>query len=224
CAAAAHRGDYGELRIGILASLTRGFLHKLLRFFRERHPEVRLVLREGTPLESLHSLALGDLDISFVTGYPDLPGYTAQVLWNESVFTVLPRAHELAQKKTIKWDDIRREVFIVSRGGPGSEIQDYLIKKLSRPGFRPRIDVHDVSRGSLHDLVAMDYGITLASTSSVRADGGDVVFRLIEGEIDVLPSSAIWSPNNTNPALRHLLKLTADIACENSNEKRRTVA
>jgi len=214
-AAAAHRGERGELRIGILASLGTGFLHSLFRGFRTAYPEIQVVIQDCSPHQALHGVAMGELDISFVTGQPDMPGCSSRVLWTESIYVVLPEDHPLAEAESVTWHDIRADKFVVSRGGPGSEIQDYLIKMLSQPGFRPLIEAHGVSRESLHSLVAMGYGITLTSTSSLtRLDG--VVFRPVAGERDTLQSSAVWSSGNSNPALLLLLRLAEKVAAKGS--------
>lgn len=211
-AAAVHRGERGGIRVGIIAALRSGFLHVVLRRFKQSYPEIRITLNEGTPSESLHKLAMGELDISFVTGQPDVPGHVAQLLWNESIYAALPETHELSARETIAWDEIRGETFVVCRGGPGPEIQDCLIRNLSRSGFRPRLEMHDVSVGSLLDLVAMDYGVTLASASFFQTDGEGVVFRPIAGGADSLPRSAVWSETNVNPALRQLISLAKHVS------------
>jgi DNA-binding transcriptional LysR family regulator len=207
-----HRGDRGQLKVGVLASLTSGYLHSLLRLFRKEHPNIHVQLRESTPHEVLRSLTAADLDVSFVTGHPSMPGYEVKLLWTESIFVALPADHRLASLVEVTWSDIRGETFIVGRSGPGSEIENYLIGKLGRPGFGPRIDVHDVSRGSLLDLVAMGYGITLTSTSSGPAEAEGVAFRRVVGETNILPSSAVWLRTNENPALRHLLLLAERVS------------
>jgi DNA-binding transcriptional LysR family regulator len=211
-ASARHRGEHGELNIGILASLAAGFLHIALKEFRERHPGVKVILHEGTAQESLHRLALGSLDIVFVTGEPVVPGHTTERLWSEHIFVVLPAQHTLAQRPALTWQELRNETFIVSNGGPGPEIHDYLVRKLSSLGFRPRIDVHDVSRESLMNLVAIGYGLTLTSTSSLATPAAGLVFRPLSDDTEELPSSAVWSPSNPNTALKHLLKLAKDVA------------
>jgi len=50
-ASARHRGEHGELNIGILASLASGFLQLALKEFRERNPAVKVILHEGTAQE-----------------------------------------------------------------------------------------------------------------------------------------------------------------------------
>ncbi len=211
-ASARHRGEYGELNIGILASLASGFLQLALKEFHERSPRVKVTLHEGTAQENLHRLALGRLDVVFMTGEPEIAGHVAERLWTEHVFVVLPSSHKLAEIEKLSWQQIRDETFIVSSGGPGPEIQDYLVKRLAGLGFRPTIDVHDVSRESLMHLVAIGYGLTLTSSSTVGAPTQGVVFRALVGEEEELPSSAVWSPNNANPSLKHLLALAKRLA------------
>lgn len=206
-AAATHRGERGIIRVGILASLTSGFLRRVLTEFRERNQGLQVVLHEGTPLETLNGLAMGRLDVSFLTGEHDLRGHNSKVLWHESIYAVLPSAHPLSHQRLIEWEDLRSENFITSHGGPGSEIQDYLIRRLAQPGFRPRIEVHDVSRENLLSLVAMGYGVTLTSTSSLRMGVDGVAFMPIAGEQDTLPSSVVWPKGDLNPALQRLIAL-----------------
>jgi len=202
-----YRGTRGDVRVGILASLSGGFLPDLLRRFRERHHEIRVELWEGTSQEALHAVATGQLDITFVTGQPHVPGCEARMLWRESIYAALPQTHRLAQSGSVTWDDLAEETFLISRSGPGSEIQDYVISKLSRPGFRPRSEMHDISPTSLVDLVSMAYGVTLLSACAPRGDVQGVVIVPVFGETEVIPSSAVWSKANDNPAVRHLLAL-----------------
>jgi DNA-binding transcriptional LysR family regulator len=213
-ASARHRGEQGELNIGILASLASGFLHRMLKQFRERNQGVKVVLHEGTAQEILHRLATGRLDIVFITGKPELQGHVSELLWTEQIYVVLPEGHRLAALDKLSWQEVRDETFIVSSGGPGPEIQDYLVARLGGLGFRPTIDVHEVSRESVTHLVAIGYGLTLTSTSSVSASTQGVVFRPIAEEDGTLPSSAAWSKSNPNPALKHLLDLAKRLAQE----------
>jgi DNA-binding transcriptional LysR family regulator len=217
-AAATHRGEQGTLQVGIIASVANGYLHSVLRTFRERYPNLQIVLREKTPLEALHGLATGHLDVSFMSGQHDVRGYNSKVLWRESVYVVLPVSHPLIGQELVSWRELRDEAFITSHGGTGPEIERYLMRRLSAPGFRPRIDVHDVSGDNLFNLVAMGYGVTLTSTSSLRREAEGISFRPIAGELNKLPSSAVWSFGNANPALGHFLRLAEKIAREWSNK------
>lgn len=211
-AASIQRGETGELRIGIIAALSAGYLAALLKAFHAFRPNVRVRIREGTSQDNLHRLAVGRLDVSFVTGRPTLPGHGAEVLWNERIFVALPSVHPLAKETYLTWDHIRAERFIVGSSGAGPEIHDFIVTKLSSLGFRPEIDVQDVGRESLLNLVGLGFGITLTSTSALQINAPGVVFLRIEGNDDELPSSAVWSARNTNPALSDLLAVARAVA------------
>ncbi|MDW5318185.1 LysR family transcriptional regulator [Rhizobium sp. PL01] len=209
-----HRGESGDLHIGILGSLTSGFLHQILRQYRAKHADVRVSLHEGTTQENFHRLATGSLDVIFVTGDPVLPGYRSAKLGSECVFVALPSSHPLAVRNEVTWEEIRDENFIVSTGGPGPEIRDYLIKRLAAFGFSPKIDPQEVGRESVMNLVAIGYGLTLASTSALGAEIVGVVFRPIAGNDDILTCSAVWSSSNINTALKCLLAVAKAVARE----------
>ncbi|MBZ9738328.1 LysR family transcriptional regulator [Mesorhizobium sp. CO1-1-4] len=206
-----YRGERGEIRIGILPSLPSGLFHVVLKTFREEHRDVRVTLHEGSHRTNLHKLTTGLLDVCFVTGVPGVSGYETEHLWDERVYVVLPEYHRLATLESISWNDLRDEVFIVSDRQPGPEIRDFLIKRLLDCRERPEILVHDVGRESLLNLVAIGYGLTLVSASSHSVAAAGVVLRPIEGEAEVLPSSAIWSTGNNNPTLDRLLSLAKTI-------------
>ncbi|MCQ8239883.1 LysR family transcriptional regulator [Rhizosaccharibacter radicis] len=213
-ASARNRGEHGELKIGILASLTTGYLHLVLKEFRHRYSGVKVTLHEGTVHENLHQLALGSLDIVFVTGEPMIAGHISEKLWTERIYVVLPSDHSLARRTDLAWQDVRDEAFIVTSGGPGPEVHDYLLRRLSDLSFRPRVDIHNVSRESLMNLVAIGYGLTLTSTSSLATAVPGLVFRRLSEAAEELPSSGVWSENSTNAALKHLIKVARKMACD----------
>lgn len=222
-AASTRDGVRGELQIGVLVSLTSGFLHRTLREFHKRHPGIRVSLQEGSAEESLLRVATGELDISFVPGEPRLSGRNAVLLWTEGIYAVLPAEHPLAAREEVSWAELRKETFLVGQHGTGLEVHAYIIRKFAAFGPGPRIEVHDLSREDLMNMVAMGYGVTLASASRIASANPGVVFRLIAGKAERLASSAIWSLNNSNPALVHLLSLINEIGAIDKSGADKTV-
>jgi DNA-binding transcriptional LysR family regulator len=214
-ATASHRGERGELSIGILASLSSGYLNCLLQQLRRKHDGIRTTVHEGTASDMIKKLTHGILDIAFVTGEPSIPGYRTVPLWTERVLLALPSTHPLCHKDRVFWDEVRNETFVVSSGGPGPEIQDFIIQHLAKVGFRPTIEIHEVSRESLLNLVGIGYGITLTSTSAEGLEAKGIVFRPLVGGAEVLPSSVIWSPSNKNTALKRFLAIAERVAKQN---------
>ena len=94
---------------------------------------------------------------------------------------------------------------MVSETAPGQEIYDYLVRKLAELSWHPDIHVQSVSRDNLLSLVAIGRGLTVVSEAMTATNYPGLVFRPIKGER--LPFSAIWSPNNDNPAFRRFLSM-----------------
>jgi DNA-binding transcriptional LysR family regulator len=83
--AMAQRGHFGELRIGLMASLASGFLADLLGAFRGRFPSIDIKLEEATAQANAAAVLNGRLDAAFITGGPRLPGCRAEMLWDERI-------------------------------------------------------------------------------------------------------------------------------------------
>src|SRR3546814_1302947 len=84
------------------------------------------------------------LDAAFIPGDPRLPGCHTQDLWSERIFIALPDRHLLASSRDITLQDVRGEVFLVEADAAGPAIEDYLVRQLSGPGFRPKTSIQRV--------------------------------------------------------------------------------
>src|SRR3546814_10206528 len=108
--------------------------------------------------------------------------------------------------------DVRGEVFLVEADAAGPAIEDYLVRQLSGPGFRPKTSIQRVGRDNLLNMVAKGYGITLTTHSTVGAIYPGVSFLPISAAAQVVSPSVVWSETNQNPALKRLLELASSHA------------
>jgi DNA-binding transcriptional LysR family regulator len=104
------RGDVGELRIGLMASLANGFLADLFYCFRNRTPNVEVKLEEASSQSHVAGVLQGRLDAAFISGSPQLPGCSVRRLWDERVLVALPTGHPLAEQRNVTWDEVRQPV------------------------------------------------------------------------------------------------------------------
>jgi DNA-binding transcriptional LysR family regulator len=159
----AGRVERGSLKIGIFSSLALGFLPELLRNYSARHPEIEVNIIEGAPRENMARLRAEQLDIAFVMGEPTTRDCDVVRFWSERVFVVLPDTHALCAKKSITWEDLQDETFILSRLGREGAIHDYVIQRLTALELRPTIRRSPVARDTLKHMVALGQGISLTS-------------------------------------------------------------
>src|SRR5215208_1528112 len=101
--------DTGELSIATTPTQARYALPAVVKLFIERHPRVRLTLREGSPEQIAELVSGGAVDVAIVTeSEPEaenlvlLPCYQ----WNRGIFT--PPAHPLLAEKQITLEAIAR--------------------------------------------------------------------------------------------------------------------
>lgn len=201
------RGNRGELRIGLMASLASGFLSELLGTFRKRFPSVDVKLEEASSQSNAAGVLSGRLDAAFISGAPELPGCETRCLWSERIFLALPAQHPLAARQNIAWEEVRDETFLVGAEGPGPEIEDYLVRRLSDLGFRPKILVQKVGRDNLLNMVAKGFGMTLTTDSTLGTSYVGISFVSVGDATECVRSSAVWLIGSQNPALRRLLDL-----------------
>lgn len=206
------RGNRGELRIGLFVSLAAGFLGEVVEQYRQQYEGIDVQFEETTSERSLGLVINGEIDVAFVTGTPTIHGCVVEQFWHERVFVALPSGHPLTTRQELQWDEIREQRFIISTGGPGPEIHDYLIKRLSGLGFHPDIRSQKVGRENLMNMVARGFGLTVTTDSTLGTSFSGLVFLPIAGDADIVPCSGIWSSNNSNPALQRLLAVARTVA------------
>ncbi|MBR0794884.1 LysR family transcriptional regulator [Bradyrhizobium jicamae] len=206
------RGEAGRLAIGFYTSLSAGNLRALLMDIWQRFPQIEIEMVESSRARLVTALRNGIVDVAIVTGADPLPDCNAQSLWSERVVVALSEGHRLADKDPLGWADLRAERLLVTRRDPGSQFQDLLVSKLSSPTDRPKIVLHDVSRGSLRNLVSAGFGITLVTEASVSTNFGGLVYRELRdtGEPTRISYFAHWRPDNENPALANFLKILSE--------------
>lgn len=209
---AAGRGEAGRLAIGFCTSLTAGNLRASLLEFRQRYPQIEVVVVERRRSHLAAALRNGVLDILVLTGRIPATKSSEKPLWNERVLVVLPAEHRLAARQAVYWTDLRDETIIVSKYDPGREIEDLLVSKLASPNERPNIERPDVSRGVVKSLVTMGMGISIVLESDLGANFSGLEYRELRDGAgpSMLGYSAYWQTDNENPALETFLRLLSE--------------
>lgn len=199
------RGEQGTLRIGVFTSLAGGFLRELIQEFRRAHSMVHIDVRDGERRVHIADVRRHALDVVIATGNGEVIGCDTAELWRERVHVALPADHRLAERPALHWLDIRDERFVVSAYPPGPEVQDYIVRRTADYSHYPVVERRDVQQEVLMNLIGMGFGISLVSEGWVAMGVPGVVMRPLTEEADIVPFSAIWSPDNDNPVLRRFL-------------------
>ena len=198
-------GAEGRLCIGVNASIAGGTAHAILASFIAGHPDVEIDVVEGSPIEHLAKIRAFHMDVVLKAGTEPIPDLDVEPLWSEPIHVALSRSDALASAVALRWDQLTRSRFIVTKMDSGPEIEDCVIMHLAGFGRSPKLETRAVRREGLLALVGLGLGITLVGTAETAVSYPDVVFRPLGNER--LSFSAVWSAGNDNPALRRFLSL-----------------
>ncbi|MHC1480235.1 LysR family transcriptional regulator [Frateuria aurantia] len=203
------RGEIGQLVLGHIGSGMAGpkLPHHLLRMKRH-HPQVQIILQEGSIAELLQAVGRQDMDIALVRD-PDLSaqGYARQLYLRERLFVLLPEEHPLAGIGSLQLKDIINEPLIGFQDPDQVGITQVIQKLAARTGqpLEPAWKASNIS--SIFGLVLAGFGIAIVAES---------VTDLLPRCLKCCPLSDIgattelylmWNPARTSPVLRAFIQL-----------------
>jgi DNA-binding transcriptional LysR family regulator len=111
-ARAIRQAGVGTLRVAAASSISMSVVPLAIRIFRERYPDVRIVVDSGESSVIANWTATQHCDVGFVSAVSDKPGVVASVIHSENAVCVMPSGHRLAGKKRLRAEDLREERFI----------------------------------------------------------------------------------------------------------------
>ncbi len=208
-AAAASRGESGQLTIGLYTSLSSGRLRQAIAEFGDSHPAVELRIIEGSRSKLIEGLRSRTIDILVLIGHRDDNIGENIALWRERSYAVMSTYHSLSSRDAIFWSDISNETLIFSTRDSGPEAELALRVRMGTVGHWPRKRLQTVSRETLFTLVALGHGITLMLDSDLGyapADIKAIPLRDEEGFSEEL-MIAYRDQRNDNPPSRRFWSL-----------------
>ncbi|MBB3085326.1 LysR family transcriptional regulator [Geodermatophilus sabuli] len=202
------RGEVGRLAVGFIQPALADLLPRSLRAFRRHHPGVVLSLSEETSRTALEGITDRSLQLAFVRlPVAPRPELRTEVVSEEPVLLVVPRGHRLAERSSVRLEEVAgEEVILVGRSvEPG--LHDYYVTACNRAGFSPRV-AHEVSSTSIAlGLVAGGLGIAFAPASARLAAQGTVAHVPLEDGDLTLTMGALWRAGPRPAVLDNFLAL-----------------
>jgi DNA-binding transcriptional LysR family regulator len=186
-------GDRGQISLGIRLPSVGDPVQGMLREWRLKHPEVRVSLYEMNERDILMGVEERRLDLAFMTKHTLWPRAASIPVYREYLFAALPKDHNLARRKTLTWDALRAETFLVQGWEESQIAREYYASFL---GSDVRFDVHAASKQSILGLVGAGFGVTLVTQAQSHVKIPGVIFRRILEEDAVLEIHLVWVPEN----------------------------
>ena len=171
----------GRLSVGALHTMGPVDLSLLLASFHRSHPGIELTVREQSSEELAEMLRVDEIDLAFlsVTEHIQSRGLTLAPLVSEELVVVLPAAHPLAKRPSVRLAELAGEAFISFR--KGSRLRELLDQAAAEAGFEARIALESNESRRIRSLVASSLGVAILPRSDATGAGAPVaVTALVE--------------------------------------------
>ncbi len=195
-----HEGKMGSLRIGYTDNAISGCVPNILKTFHELQPDIDLQLRHCVTAVQLKSLEEGELDVGFVTGAINRSSFENCLVQSEEFVCVVYEGHRLAQRHSIRLEELVGEDIIHGTSADWEHFFSYLIPLCRRSGFEPNIVQEGLNTAAILGLVACGMGITILTDSVRSSVGSGLVVIPLKEVPDRLDTVAIWKTDTTNGA------------------------
>ena len=164
----------GRLSVGALHTMGPVDLSLLLASFHRSHPGIELTVREQSSEELAEMLRVDEIDLAFlsVTEHIQSRGLTLAPLVSEEIVVVLPAAHPLAGRTSVRLAELAGEAFISFRRG--SRLRELLDTAAADAGFEPHIALESNESRRIRSLVASSLGVAILPRSDATGPGAPV--------------------------------------------------
>jgi LysR family hydrogen peroxide-inducible transcriptional activator len=191
----------GRLRLALLPTIGPYLLPNVAARLRKQLPRLELMLYEyqtDPMLEKLHS---GEIDVGILAFPVQMDGLDSRVLYQEPFMVALPAAHPLAQRKTIKVDDLAHETLLLLEDGHC--LRDQALDICSSIDLHEKQDFRATSLETLRQMVASGVGITLLPELAGRGAYGaarGVTIRPFAKPVPTRTVGAVWRKSTARRA------------------------
>ncbi len=152
--------SHGTIRIGFPSSLATYTLPAALSAFRERYPEVKFHLKQGSYYDLIDRVAKAEIDMALLGPVPmKEKKVKGSILFSENLVALLPMDHPLAKASTLKLSQLREDGFILFP--EGYILREILLEACQQQGFRPTVAFEGEDIDAIRGLVSAGLGITI---------------------------------------------------------------
>jgi DNA-binding transcriptional LysR family regulator len=193
----------GQLRLGVIPTVTAIDVPAILERYRRKHPEVRIALRVAGSDELELAIAQGEVDVA-VLGLPEsrLPrGVAWRTLVTDRHVAIVSNQHQLATLAEVQLSDLAEESFADFPAGTPGRIQSDLA--FAAAGLHRDVPFEAMAPDLLIGLVKRNLAIMLLPSRYAPVDSRLVAIPVVNGP--TRSEHLAWSDFNPSPAANAFL-------------------
>ncbi len=215
---AARRAGGNQRESITVGFVTAGMLRLLplaIRSFNSELSQARIQLLEASTTDLLHGVANGELDLALVHPIDQpAPGVVLEELKRDRTVAALPRAHLLANRRSVAMGDLADEpmIFFPRSASPGLYARFHAF--FDERGISPRIEQEARFTPTILSLVGAGLGYALVQESAASISPANVAFLPIRD----LPAdlawvlALAWRPESASAATQAFVRILRNLA------------
>jgi DNA-binding transcriptional LysR family regulator len=195
-------GENSTLTIGCLDAMDMStFLPRIIKKFKEKYPNVNLILERHSFKILREKLINKTLDVIFTLSFEldDSLGILSDVVHKGNGYIVIDKSNPLANRNDLTLSDIKDENFVIISRDESPKGFDGIMSLCRKHGFTPKIVKQLPNIESLLLCVESGIGIALLD-SNIRMHNSDNIkgFKIEDDFIEVIMA---WKKENMNTAI-----------------------
>lgn len=205
-------GQAGRLEIGYVEPLAIDLLPRVLRAFRQLHPDIDLRLHELHTYEQIDALHAGTIDCGLLRAPANADTTLSfEHVWTDALRAALPANHRLIRSGRAEIDlvELSEEPFVLYERALGQGLISATLSGCAAAGFTPIVAHQAQSTPMLLTLVAAGEGVALVSGEISRVPRPGVAFLPLRGRparSDLLLGWRRGEASRARDDLQHLVR------------------
>ncbi|MEL6321273.1 MAG: LysR family transcriptional regulator [Cyanobacteria bacterium J06626_14] len=147
------------LKVGMMLGAAQPYVGKLIRRFKDNHPETRISLCYLDERSIGSALTSGDIDVAVAWEVSVPAGIQRRHLSSVPLSVIVPTGHRLEQKETVGFGDLRDEPVIIPARDRQPIIYNIYCQYTAEFGFEPTIAIEVATNQDMLAMVAARVGV-----------------------------------------------------------------
>jgi len=204
-------GEAGSLVVGYMDFAIEGKFPAILRDFRSRYSAVSIDSKASFTERIIDDLANGKIDVGFVVGTIEHAGLASFAVQSDRFVAVIPEAHPLASKSSIRLRELAGEPMILGRRETWAPFVERVEALCKKAGFSPRLVQEADTTESIFAFVASGIGTTLYVERAFNYNPPGVRVIPLEDVPTTIRTEVAWRVDDQSRLVKNFISL-----CRNS--------
>lgn len=172
-------GENRRLRLGFVSAVMSPGMVEKLRKYREKNPDVQILLHDLSPQDQLRAISEGKLDGGFVGIEPTDADHIAGIRFvpyaREPLVCLLPHGHRLSNKSSLALEELSAEPFVTVSGKSAPAYFRLLRELCATAGFSPRVVIESTRAQAVTAMVGAGSGVAILPRALAALMEGAVI-------------------------------------------------